>query len=170
MNRGMQLLRNPADWMGLQQQACAAHGLTPNEVVWSGLPPEFPCLAGVKILTGPGQRPEAHVCCFLPQGARYLLAALEGTQSPLQGPHRQSAPSAAPAVSPTLAETLRGVSANLLTVAHFLVETGICKKEQYLEKYTAFLAQVDQWHAEAVENSLNAVAKTILEQTQPRKE
>jgi hypothetical protein len=156
--------------MGLQQQVCAVHGLTPNEVTWSGLPPEFPCLVGVKILAGPGQRPEAHVCCFLPQGARYLLAALDDKSTTLQGPHRQPASTPTPTVSPSLAETLRSVSANLLTVAHFLVETGICKQEQYLEKYTAFLAQVDQWHAETVEDRLNAVAKTILEQTQPRKE
>jgi hypothetical protein len=40
------------------------------------------------------------------------------------------------------------VTANLFTIAHFLTETGICKREQYAAKYTEMLAKVDQLYAE----------------------
>lgn len=117
------VLRSDADW-----RAHRAAFATSSTVDWGNGPNRYPCLVDTIAVT-PGRLLSAYV---YPEDAAKLQAAVptEKVVDYQQKVHSQA------------------VSAHLLAIVHFLVETGICRREKYTEEYLKMLANVEQWAAE----------------------
>lgn len=127
----MHLLRNNDDWHSYKEQTKRGREeLVPEDAFGHG-PKEFPCLVATyynELLPM-----KIAICYAYQQDAADLLNCCDSGKS---------LPAAAP-MDPR--ETFRSMSAHILTITHFLVETGICKAPQYEAQYIAMLARVDQW-------------------------
>ena len=129
-------LRNVAEWDQYRHEMAARYGLEAAVVRFGAGPQAYPCcVASVR----KDVETVASAYFYVADAIRLLQEA----GAPLPKPEPPPAP--ATALDPeSIKENARMVSANLLAIVHFLVETGICRTEQYEEVLNAKLAEVDQ--------------------------
>jgi hypothetical protein len=137
------LLQSAVDWDNYRRDHAQRLGAVGQLAQWGKGPQEYPCLIASVML------PNNHImCCYVfERDARELLQAC--------GP---GTPAAIAAVNPDADDRVpKGLrqsdynasfTAHLLTMMDFLIETGICRKDQYEDKYHAMLSDVDRMMAE----------------------
>jgi hypothetical protein len=156
------LLMTPDDWQTYQNRLTAQWGLQGVVVVWGAGPREYPCLVASRPTNE--QPPKVLSCFVLQADARELLAAV-----PQPPTHPEVGPSRAP-TGPTQENFNRWATAHVLTIVRFLVDTGICKQDQYEHELLENIDRVTQWHGEDKERlrrGLDRHAVTVLESFDP---
>ena len=127
------LLKSAADWAQYRAdvgvQSGLGHGLS-----WGRGPAEYPCL--VASIHEPGSC-RMHVAYVYRGDAGALL-------------DQPAPPVAAPASRAAVERRAydRSLAAGLLTLTELAIDTGLCRQEQFEQRWTANLAKVDQWSAE----------------------
>lgn len=153
------LIQGPADWEQHRKEVALSLNITGQLVTWGKGPQSYPCLVA-SLQTGPLRINTAYV---YPQDARVLLnavAALESSEAiPLEAGGdafgQQAVKQAAPAIPPSMQQQFNvHVTAQLLAMTYYIVESGLCTKEAFEQKLAQFTAQVDQWHTEDIEAKL----------------
>jgi len=162
------LLRNSVDWERYCQQMGQQIGAVGTLTQWGSGPKEYPALV-CSYQASPLKVVSAYV---YETDARILIQAL-GT------PLNDNVPVAAPAVqaaaspnNPKQGEFNKWAAAHFLTVAHFLIETGICTKQAFEQKLTEALSLVDEVTAEkrdALLAEFTPMAKDMLGWLDPPK-
>lgn len=138
----MDLLRNATDWQNYCASLCARENLTGMPVVWGRGPQAYPCLVASMRLS---EMPPKFLSCYVYESdARKLLGDMQGAGA-VVGAERKDA-DYAPGRDP--ADSFRVLAAHALAAAHYLIETGICKRAQYEETFQRFLALVDRASAD----------------------
>lgn len=162
------LCKVPADWQRHCEETARALNIVGTCIKWGDGPQSYPCLLA-SLQQGPGRMVTAFV---YETEARMLMAALPATQAFVaeQAQMASQSPETLQAQQMLQAEVPGGepigsqqqnfnvyVAAHLLTVAWFLVESGLCGKEGqkgFETKLAEFTAQVDQWHTADIEARL----------------
>lgn len=142
------LLRSPADWETYRQTVAQDNNAVGTPIVWGHGPRDYPCLVITYVPPRqPNELPKMISAYTYYTDIEPLLAALSEAGR-LTMPAGVAAP--APELQaadmqqrrPTQDSFNRWVAALLLTHAHYLVNTGICRQEQYEDKLTEFLGLV----------------------------
>lgn len=128
------LLRNENDWLAYRAQKTREFKLEGSLVDWGGGPAEYPCL----VCSYPASPSRVVSAYFFEANARELLDAV-----------KEAGSAAAPAASgPSFAEQQddfnKWVTAHLLAVVHYLVETGICTRDKFEQRLNEALSLVDE--------------------------
>lgn len=149
-------LNNLADWEQHKAEFVTSHSIQQQLVSWGSPPVEYPCLVDsmaispVKIVSAFVYRDDAVKLIPVPKQAQAQQAM-------------QSDPQAQASAVPghTWKDFADGTTANLLTVIHFMVETGICTREKFEEVHTMFVHNVEQWSAEDRDVALSKITGAI---------
>jgi hypothetical protein len=158
---GWTLLRTRAEWDLFRATVAARAGCYATALAWGEGPAEYPCLVASVVQDDQATVRTAYVYA---ESARQLLAA--DTREPARSA----------GVGPWQADFNRWTTAHLLTIVHFLVETGICSKKvnpetnkrQYEDLLLQSLDDVDRWSADApVVKRLGDDAASVLSQLGP---
>lgn len=169
-----QVLQSAKDWDDFRMRIAEERNVQRNLVHWGAGPQKFPCMVD-------GYMPTMNkvVCCYVyPEDIAGLIHSMEnlGLPVPTQKqvavqraytkaaqPLTEADPQQAATEVPghTWKDFANSITAHLLTQTHFLVETGICKAEEYEQRYQSSLASVDQWTAEQREIALSKIAGAI---------
>lgn len=131
------LLADEAAWIAYRTQIAQQMGITGMSINWGTGPREYPCMV-CSYMPPPGPNAPRPVSAYmyLADAENLFKAAGRTTVDPdAQRPPSQSSFN-------------RWVSAHLLTMVHFLVETSICKEGQYEEALAIMLEKVDTWGKE----------------------
>ena len=158
------LLRNSVDWDRYCQQMAQQTGVTGTLVNWGQGPKEYPALV-CSYQASPLKIVSAYV---YETDARILIQSL-GT------PLNDNVPVAAPAATAADSNAKQGefnkwAAAHFLTIAHFMIETGICTKDRFEQKLTEALSLVDEVQAEkrdALLAEFTSAAKDMLGRLNP---
>lgn len=159
------LLKDVQDWEAYQTRVAVLLNVPATMVQWGMPPAQYPCLAATTTREVNDGTVHTHrtrlLTCLLYVGEALELVRAAGhtvlepppvfTYAP---PRVQPEPAPVESASAEtagwrrqVAEAQRSTSANLLTIAHFLVETGICRRDAYEEQYQRFLREIDQLDA-----------------------
>lgn len=156
------LLRHAEDWDQYRKQLAAQAGLSGVLINWGNGPKTYPCLV-CSTDKGPMRMISAYV---YKADAEKLLRFAANSATVVPGPAQ-----VAPASARTLVDYYRHVAAHFLTVAYFMVETGLCKPEQFESKMIEFLAKVDQWSVskkgDATSPEVLPLERSILDRLDP---
>ncbi len=129
-------LRNVAEWDQYRHELAGRFGIEVDNVRWGGGPQAYPCCVASVRRTADTV---ASAYFYVADAIRLLQEAGCPVPRPAAPP-----PTAAGLDPDSVKESARMAAANLLTIVHFLVETGICRPGQYEKVLQAKLAEVDQ--------------------------
>lgn len=151
------LLASMADWDDYRQRLCQRLKLDPTVVHWGGGPRSYPCL-----VASIAPAPERVVSCYVfVDDARRLLQAA-GLAPGVAGPVTPPAPAQSDVPRCVRARDVDlSFIAHILTVVHFMVETGLCKQHQYEETYQRFLHEVQQLGDDSLFLAQSVVARAV---------
>lgn len=167
------VLKSPSEWEAHKKQMADIMQVSVASVTWGGGPQRFPCLVSSlvpKVVpTGCKHDVVVNSAYVYEDDAEVLLKA---AGRPVRDP---DAP-----VTPNQQQFNRWVAAHLLTLSHYIVETGLCApgkgaeagKAAFEEKLTESIECVDQWHGEnkkALREKLSSYQTTVLETLDPPK-
>lgn len=131
------LIKDREDWNRHCSAFIVANNMSPHQVVWGSGPVEYPCLAATILLpAAPGGTGKLTTAYVYKADALALLGAAGLTVAE---------PGATAPGSTTQNQFNRWVSAQMLTVIAFMVDTGICKPGQFEERMIESLEMVDAW-------------------------
>lgn len=121
------LLRSDADWRAYRDKSMSlAAAALPGAVFVGSGPTSYPCLVDSMYVPSINR----HYAAFVTVSDAAALLSQEGQQAGVSAGPSQSAFN-------------RWVASQMLATAWFLVETGICTREQYQDKLTEALDAVD---------------------------
>lgn len=146
-------LGNEAAWLRYTQ--VTAERLAPGSsitVAWGSGPKEYPCLVCSTVTT------------MADGTARFISAYVYQTDA-----KQLLAISAPDDRSVQQAQFNRWLTAQMLTVVHYLVETGICKEDQFENSLTEFAHKVDDWQRDrvAARGTIGRAHTAVLEALDP---
>jgi len=154
------LLKNAADWATYQTDTARRLSLGGENIAWGSGPQSYPALVCTLLPPRPAGTDAKLYSAYV-----YLADAEEL----FKAAGRKIADPDAP-VPPNQKQFNRWVAAQQMTVAYFLVETGICKKEQYEEKLLEMIVKVDEYHSdkrEELKKHLTSYETTVLDTLEP---
>lgn len=153
-------LKSPADWAEYQVTTAKGLQVLPERVGWGHGPVSFPCLVCTLFPPRPpGTDPRAYSAFVYLSDAEQLFAA-EGRKFVERGT----------VLPPTQGQFNRWTAAQMLTVVHFMVETGICKKDQFEEKLLESIELVDEYtngKKDELKAKLTSSQITVLDTLEP---
>lgn len=162
------LLRNSLDWERYCQNMAQQTGATGTLVNWGQGPKEYPALV-CSYQASPLKIVSAYV---YETDARQLIQSL-GTPLNADVPVAEPVvPAAESSNNPKQSEFNKWAAAHFLTLAHYMIETGICTRQGFEQKLTEALSLVDEVHAEKRDELLaefTPIAKDILGWLDPPK-
>jgi hypothetical protein len=167
------LLRTTPDWEAHKKEMAVAMQVPANVVAWGKGPQRFPCLVSSiipQVIPEVGKHEIKVVSAYVYEDDAEALMTAAGRT--VRDPD-------APPV-PNQRQFNRWVAAHLLTLSHFVVETGLCApgkgaeagKAAFEDKLTESIECVDAWHSEKkaeVRQKLAGYAATVLETLDPPK-
>lgn len=131
------IVNTPADWVAYQLKTAKELQLLPERIKWGEAPQDYPCMVSTLMPPRPaGTEPKVYSAFVYMADCEELFAA---------GGRKFVDPDAP--VLPNQSQFNRWVAAELLTVAHFLTETGICRQAGFEEKLLEMLTTVDEYHS-----------------------
>lgn len=155
------LIKDRDDWNKHCTEVTASHNMTAAQVAWGNGPMEYPCLAATLVSPPvPGGLAKLTTAYVYKADA---LALLHAAGVAVQAPGRD-------ALSPTQDNFNRWLSAQVLTIIHFLVETRICKPGQFEEKLLEQLELVDAYKKEKTDElreRLGRAGAAVLDRLEP---
>lgn len=151
-------IADEAGWVAYKLQTAQTLRVSPDKVDWGTPPAVYPCLAATHMPPRPaGTDPKCYSAFVYEADCEALFAAAG---------RRLVSPDAPP--QPTQAQFNRWTAAQLIAVVHFLVETGICKKDQFEEKLLESIELVDEYRKDRrAAAGLTSSQRTVLETLEP---
>lgn len=154
------LLKTADEWKQYQSKMAKTLRVNPAAVSWGDPPESYPCLVCTLFPPRPaGTQPRAF-SAFVYEGDAEELMSSAG---------RKFIDRDVPAPV-TQGQYNRWMAAQMLTVVHFMVETGICKKDQYEEKLLESIELVDGYTRDKrneLKEKLTASQITVLDTLLP---
>lgn len=154
------LLKSIEDWAAYQVDTAKRLSLGGENIAWGSGPQSYPALVCTLLPPRPaGTDPKLYSAYVYMSDAEELFKAAG----------RKVVDPDAP-VLPNQKQFNRWVAAQQMTVAHFLVETGICKEGQYEDKLLEMITKVDEYHSDKKEElkaQLTKYETTVLDTLQP---
>jgi hypothetical protein len=153
------MLKAPPEWDQYRQQVARSQGVVPDAVAWGHGPQSYPCLvATLPTGTRPGEKLRLTSAYVYATDAEELLRAAGSGQQAPRSPDDVALPGQK--------DFNRWTAAHLMVIAYYLVETRICKKDDYETKLLEALELVDSVKVDDVEKYkrlLGAVGAGLLE-------
>jgi len=158
------------DWLAYKNDLAAKLSFSPQfSISWGNDPQAYPCLVSTLLPSrSGGMELKAYTAFVYPADCEELLKLTERKPTPV---------AATTAVSPNQNQFNRWVAAELLTVVHYLVETGLCAPRGGLpanvtafeDKLLEMIEMVDQYHSEDKANKVKVASyqKTVLDTLEP---
>ncbi len=154
------IIRTPECWAKYQQVTAETLKIKAEQVAWGDGPQQYPALACTLMPPRPPGAPiKLYSAYVYPSDAEELLKAAGVKLVDPDAP-----------VVPSQPQFNRWVAAQMMTVAYFLVETGICKPEQFEDKLLEMITKVDEYQGEKKEElkaQLRKYEATVLDTLQP---
>lgn len=155
------VIKSPADWEAHKTTVASAMSVPCARMTWGKGPQAFPCLLSSHIPPFPAGGTAAVYTAYVYIDDCEMLLKAAG-RLPEKKPD-------APA-PPDQRTHNRWVNANLMTVAYFLVETGICSQDRYETKLLEMVEKVDEYakaDKRAYLDTLKAHERSVLENLDP---
>ncbi len=129
------VIASPDEWAAYTAKMALELRLAPSTVEWGSPPAAYPCLVSSHMPPRPaGTNPRVYSAFVHLADAEALFRAAG----------RRTVDPDAPPPGPTQDQFNRWTAAQLLAVVKFLVDTGICKKEQFEAAMVESLEIVDE--------------------------
>lgn len=145
------LLKDRNDWNRHCTEVTAAHDMTAAQVAWGSGPVEYPCLAAT-LVTPP-----------VPGGLSKLVTAYVYKADAATLLNAAGVTAETPAINnPSQSQFNRWVSAQLLAMLYFMIETRICKQEQFEDKLLEMLENVDAWKREKTDELRDRLGRAAV--------
>jgi hypothetical protein len=154
------LLKSTEDWTEYQKRTAKTLRVSPTNVDWGSPPESYPCLVSTLFPPRPaGSQPRAYSAFVYESDAEEVMTAAGRKMLDADMP-----------LPPTQAQYNRWMAAQMLTIVHYMVETGICKKEQYEDKLLESIELVDTYSRdkrEEFKSKLTPSQVTVLDTLLP---
>lgn len=131
------VIRSAEDWENYQKTVSSGLGTTVNNIAWGNPPESFPCLAATIVPPRIAGTPAKAMSAFVYEADAEELLKAAGRKT--------VDPDARPPV--TQDQFNRWTAAQLTAIIAFLVDTAICRKEQFEEKMIECVEFVDAYRA-----------------------
>jgi hypothetical protein len=155
-------LKNAEDWAAYQIKTAKGLQILPERVSWGTGPNDYPCLVcSLFPPRPPGTDPKAYSAFVYQADCEELFAAAGRKFLDRDAP-----------VPANQAQFNRWVAAQQLAIVHFMVETGICKKEQFEDKLLESIELVDEYtkgERDKFKDRLTSSQITVLDTLEPPK-
>lgn len=139
------MLADRSDWNRHCTGFLTANNMSPHQVVWGAGPVEYPCLVATMLVPAAAGGTAGMRSAYVYKADAVALLKMAGLSVPEPGAAAQVAGNA------TQNQFNRWVSAQMLTVIKFMVDTGICKPGQFEERMIESLEMVDAWKKDKTE-------------------
>lgn len=155
-------VKTAQDWADYRDRTAKTLQVATDRIDWGSGPIEYPCLVCTLFPPRPaGVLPKAYSAFVYQADAEELMLASGRKFLDRDAP-----------VPPNQSQFNRWVTAELLAVISFLVETGICKKDQFETKLLESIELVDAYTSETKEKfkqMLTPSQLTVLDTLNPPK-
>lgn len=153
-------LKNADEWTAYQAKSAKELQILPERINWGTAPQDYPCLVCTLFPPRPpGTDPKAYSAFVYPADAEELMTAAGRKFLDRDAP-----------VPPNQAQFNRWTAAQMLAIVHFMVETGICKKDAFEEKLLEGIELVDDYtrgKKEELKAKLTSSQLTVLDTLDP---
>lgn len=154
------IVRNREEWAKYRELTAEKLKISADNVAWGDEPEAYPLLACTLMPPRPaGASPKLYTAFVYPADAEELMKAAGKKFLEPDDP-----------VPPNQKQFNRWVAAQMMAISYFLVETGICKPEQYEDKLLEMICKVDEYQTEKKEELRAQMRKyetTVLDTLNP---
>lgn len=145
------------DWVKYCVQVARDLKISPDTIVWGDGPKEYPCLvSSILPARSPGANPRAY-SAFVYRSDFQLLEEVKAAAAVKESSSN----------NPTQDNFNRWITAQMLTVIHYMTATGICKSQAFEDRLLEFIEVVDSHRNRQQGLDITSAQQSVLDCLDP---